>query len=73
MTSNKHFSEWGEMMSDTVTELQLLTDYYIISLVQELFDKGKIQENDMRFHPRKNTVTACISAKSKVKLHRYLF
>ena len=32
------------------------------SLVQELFDKGKIEENDMRTHPRKNILTACVSA-----------
>ena len=31
------------------------------SLVQELFDRGKIEENDMRTHLRKNIVTACIS------------
>ena len=32
------------------------------SLVQELFDRGEIEENDMRTHLRKNIVTACVSA-----------
>lgn len=32
------------------------------SIVQELFDKGEIEEDDMRTHPRKNTITACISS-----------
>ena len=31
------------------------------SLVQELFDSGKIEENNMRTHLRKNIVTACVS------------
>ena len=31
------------------------------SLVQELFDRGEIGENDMRTHVRKNIVTACVS------------
>ena len=33
------------------------------SVVQELFDKGEIEEDDMRTHVRKNTITACVSAK----------
>ena len=32
MTSNKHFSEWGEMMSDTVIATATLDIYYIIHL-----------------------------------------
>ena len=32
MTSNKHFSEWGEMMSDTVIATAALDVYYIIHL-----------------------------------------
>ena len=32
------------------------------SLVQELCDQGDIDEEGMRTHPRKNTVTACVSA-----------
>lgn len=31
------------------------------SVVQELFDKGEIEEDDMRTHVRKNIITACVS------------
>ena len=31
------------------------------SVVQELYDHGKIDEDGMRVHPRKNIVTACVS------------
>ena len=40
--------------------LQRLTHDH--SIVQELFDQGEIEEDEMRTHPRKNTVTACVSA-----------
>ena len=32
------------------------------SIVQELFDNGEIEEDDMRTHAKKNTITACVSA-----------
>lgn len=32
------------------------------SVVQELFDNGEIEEDDMRTHFRKNIITACVSA-----------
>ena len=32
------------------------------SIVQELFNKGEIDENEMRFHKQKNIITSCISA-----------
>ena len=32
------------------------------SIVQELCDRGEIDEDAMRTHPRKNVVTACVSA-----------
>ena len=32
------------------------------SVVQDLFDQGEIDEEGMRTHPRKNVVTACVSA-----------
>lgn len=33
------------------------------SVVQELCDKGEIEEDDMRTHERKNVITACVSSK----------
>ena len=32
------------------------------SIVQELCDRGEITEEEMRTHPRKNVITACISS-----------
>ena len=34
------------------------------SIVQELFDKGEIEEDAMRTHAKKSTITACVSAES---------
>ena len=34
------------------------------SVVQELFDMGEIEEDEMRTHAKKNAVTACVSAKA---------
>lgn len=33
------------------------------SIVQELYDRGEIEEDDMRTHRQKNTITACVSAR----------
>lgn len=41
------------------------------SIVQELFEQGEINEEEMREHPRKNVITAAISANSRIKLKLY--
>lgn len=33
------------------------------SIVQELFDNGEIEEDDMRTNAKKNTITACVSSR----------
>ncbi len=35
------------------------------SIVQELYDRGEIEEDDMRIHPKKNVITACVSSKAE--------
>lgn len=35
------------------------------SVVQELFDRGDIDENDMRTHQKKNIITACVSSRTE--------
>ncbi|MDR2179108.1 MAG: protein phosphatase 2C domain-containing protein [Synergistaceae bacterium] len=41
------------------------------SVVQVLFENGEIQEEEMRFHPRKNIVTSAVSADSDVPFELY--
>lgn len=35
------------------------------SLVQELYDRGELDEDGMRHHPQKNVITACVSSREE--------
>ena len=48
-------------------ELERLTRDH--SIVQELYEKGEIGEDEMRFHPRKNVVTSAVSSGEAFELY----